>query len=84
MPDPSDVHPTPEWLKSLVISYKERSSSLAYRGKKKEDAAMDFMCGAAKAFELAGEAEKAQWLGRIIVFSLSLRGFSEMEKLLER
>lgn len=68
-------------VKMLALKFKERSEALGYKGKKRDDAALDYFAGAATVLaEMKHEDANA-----VIVFmqwDLSIRGYLTLVKLL--
>lgn len=63
-----------ELIKTLCAAFIERSDALGLKGKKRDDAAMHYFVGAAKALDLAGQDTKRliSWVG----FVLQYRGYN--------
>lgn len=65
---------------AIVTRLIERVDTLGYRGKKADNAALDYLCGAAVAAEACGNSQLYAYLGRI-VFIVSVRGMVEVRLL---
>jgi hypothetical protein len=65
--------------KAICQQFISRSKALGYKGKKRDAAAMDFLCGAWAALEAAGRTEEAQHLGAVATMLIAPRGYSEVE-----
>lgn len=61
--------------KALAQKFIERSEALGLKGKKRDDAALDFWCGAASALELSGRKLDADTLGRQAALIVAVRGY---------
>lgn len=66
---------TAETVRAIARSFIERATALNYRGKKADDAALDYFCGAIKTAELSGDMALCQALGRNAVMIVSVRGY---------
>lgn len=67
-----------EWRKEIrwfAQQYVERANALAYKGKKRDDAAVDYMCGIATGLKASKRDSESEWLGRIIYLEIATRGF---------
>lgn len=69
----------------LAKRFLERHAALQLgNGKKADDAALHFFCGAACAFEESGQVEAAQHVGRVGVMIVSVRGMLGVRELAAR
>lgn len=68
--------------RGIASAFIERSKALEYKGKKRDNAALDYFIGAAKCLELTGDEETASYLGRL-AWLISVRGYSEVETIAE-
>lgn len=64
-------------LKKLCMAFVQRSQSLGLRGKKRDDALIEFMVGAANALTIAGAEDDAKHVTAVLAVVFSVRGFSE-------
>lgn len=60
-------------VKHLAASFQERATSLGYKGKKRDAAALDYICGAATCAQAQGNAALLQHLTKI-AWLVSVRG----------
>lgn len=67
-------------LKALCKQFVARAEALGLKGKKRDGALMEFMCGSYAALQAAGHAE-AEHVGTVIAMIFSVRGFSECQKI---
>lgn len=67
-------------LIGLSRQFVRRSEALGLKGKKRDEAAMDFFCGAFAALEAMKHGVEASNLATVIALVLSTRGYSEVEK----
>lgn len=67
--------------KALARRFVERSESLKYKGKKRDDAALDYFCGAAVLAEEMGNDAMGEHLARICVLMISVRGYIAIKEL---
>jgi len=72
--------PTP-YLLVLSRQCVERMEALKYKGKRRDDAVLDFFCGAAQGLSWAGNAEAAAHVGQRNYMVLAYRGYSEVLRL---
>ena len=64
-------------LQQLCTKFVERSEALGLKGKKREDACFEFMCGAATALQAVGHPE-ADHVTKIVAMLISVRGYGEV------
>lgn len=62
----------------LARGFIERATELGYKGKKRDDAAMDYFTGATYAAQLAGDEDLRNYLVRMMALLISTRGYSEI------
>jgi hypothetical protein len=72
-----------QMIRDLAKSFIERAAHLNYKGKKRDDAALDFWCGAVRLAELSGNQKMAEHLTRAGVFFVASRGFFGIKELAE-
>lgn len=81
----SEVHvDNLQWRKTvrwICQQFVERSEALGYKGKRRDDAAIDYMVGAAQGCIAAGEKDVGESIGRIVYMSVSTRGYKEIQRL---
>jgi hypothetical protein len=65
----------------LALSFIERADALSLKGKKRDDAALDYWCGAAIGAGLAGNTQLESHLGRIAALVISVRGFMAVKEI---
>lgn len=70
-----------EQLQTLASRFVERANALHYRGRRRDDAALDYFLGAATGASIAGDETLALALGNLTGLVLSLRGYAEVERL---
>lgn len=63
-------------VKTIAERFVERSSALGLKGKKRDDAALDYFLGAAAGAELAGDVQMACQLGLVSAMIISVRGYA--------
>ena len=78
---PAGVLPTVAITKNLAAKFIERADALGYKGKKRDDAALDFFVGAGAVAAETGNAELAMHLTRVVVMIISVRGFFGVKEL---
>lgn len=66
---------------ALANRFIERAEALGYKGKKRDDAALDYWCGAASLAEEFGNAPLALALGGQAVHMIGVRGFFAIKEL---
>jgi hypothetical protein len=62
-------------IKTIAERFRERAAALNLKGKKRDDAALDYFVGAAVGAELAGDADLAQAIALAATLIVSVRGF---------
>ena len=67
--------------KALAEKFIERSKELKYSGVKRDNAALDYFCGAASMAELSGDTALYAHLGRIITLLIAVRGYIAVAEL---
>lgn len=76
--------PTPEVRvhlpRVLALAFLMRADVLNMRGKQRAAHALEWFCGAAAAFDLAGATDKSKWTAKLC-FLLSIRGYEEVVNL---
>ena len=70
-----------ETTKALAEKFIERAAALGYKNKARDNAALDYFCGAASLAELSGDVRLAQHLGRIITLLFAVRGYIAVAEL---
>lgn len=73
------VHPNAE----LARMFKLRSESHNLKGKRRDNALMDFWAGAFCALAMAGHEDAAQNVARLMAMVLSVRGYQELDRIIE-
>jgi len=77
-------------LASLYTAFVDRSEALYFRGKRREDAVMNYLVGAAKIVQILEEGgfvtteHLQKYLERQIVLLVASRGYSELEQFLKK
>lgn len=70
---------------ALAKKFKERSETLGYKGKKRDDALMDYWCGAVVlAIEQDPKGSLANYLGMIGAMLFATRGYAELLRYIEK
>lgn len=69
------------YAKMLAQAFIERAVARNYRGKKRDDAALDFFIGATNLAQFTGDAALTQHLKTILVLIIAVRGFKGVEEL---
>ena len=74
--------PTMPAVRAICAAFVERSEALNYKGKRRDNAALDYMCGAATAAQWAGKAQEplAKHLATI-VHLVAIRGYFELRRI---
>ena len=62
-------------IKTIATRFIERAAALELKGKKRDDAALDYFVGAAAGAELAGDGKLAAQLGAVAVMIVAIRGY---------
>lgn len=69
-----------ETTKALAKKFIERSNALKYSGVKRDNAALDYFCGAASMAELSGNVPLMEHLTRITLL-IAVRGYIAVAEL---
>ena len=69
-------------IQQLATGFIERSEALGLKGKARDRALMDYWAGAYLALVETDHGD-ADWVGRVGVMVLSVRGYSELERLMK-
>ena len=69
---------------AFARSFMERATVLNYKGKKRDDAALDYYCGAATALYASGDTDFAATLRTQAVLLVSTRGYMGVVGIAER
>lgn len=67
----------------IALAFKARAEMLGYKGKKRDDAALDYITGAMVGLYLAGKPVEADHLGVVAAMVIAPRGFREVERMAE-
>lgn len=70
-------------LQKLCTKFVERSEALGLKGKKREEACFEFMCGAATALQVA-EHPEAEHVTNVVAMIISVRGYLEVAMIAKR
>lgn len=70
-----------ELARTLARRFIERAEELGYKGKKRDDAALDYFVGAAVLAELQGNKLLYEHLGRVALFVIAVRGYFGVKEL---
>jgi hypothetical protein len=72
---PNDEHPGRALARKLAKQFIERAEALNYKGKRRDNAALDFWCGAATLAQQEERNDVAEYLGRLAVLLIAVRGY---------
>lgn len=61
-------------IRAIARAFQERAKELQYKGKKRDDAALDFFCGAANLAEINGDEPLLNHLQKVLILSIAVRG----------
>ena len=67
--------------RTVARRFVERAAALELKGVKRDNAALDYFCGAAAGAELAGDPQLAHSLGVIAALIVSVRGYIGVQEL---
>ena len=73
---------TTSTLKHLCQQFVERSKTLEYKGKRRDDAVMDFFVGALSA--MSPDHPDYEHVAAVTAMIFSVRGYSEVERIAKR
>lgn len=68
-------------LQALARKFIGRADGLGYRGKKRDDAALDFFCGAAVAPDAAERGDLSQHIHTVNALVIATRGYVAVREL---
>lgn len=68
-------------VKALAKRFIERAEALQLKGRRRDNAALDYFVGAAVLAELNGDADLSNHLGTISALIISVRGFFGVKEL---
>jgi hypothetical protein len=68
-------------VKKLAGQFVERSEALFYKGKRRDDAAVEFFLGAYVALNVTGNSELANKVGLTTAALIAPRGYTAVEQL---
>lgn len=71
------------FAKALAAKFVERADLLGYKGKKRDDASLDFWTGAAALAEIEGNTELYELLGRQAALIVAVRGYFGVKQIAE-
>lgn len=74
----------PSYLKLLCKDFVERAENLGYKGKKRDDAVMDYFAGAAMMAKHLGHQEVHRQIGTSLAMIFSVRGYDEVKEIAEK
>ncbi len=70
--------------RELARNFVERSEALGLQGKKRDDAALDYVCGAATAYQIIHEDALVRHLSTVAALVVSVRGYFGIRQILEQ
>jgi hypothetical protein len=70
--------------KIIAQRFIERAEALNLKGKKRDDAALDYFVGAVAGAEMAGDTKLAEHLGVIAAMMISVRGYFAVREIAEK
>jgi hypothetical protein len=70
-----------KYAKTISARFIERADALQLRGKRRDDAALDYFVGAAAGAELAGNINLGKHLGTVALLIVSIRGYKAVEEM---
>ncbi len=65
----------------MARRFKQRSETMGHKGKKRDDAALEFFIGAAIALSVSGQNDLAEALTVAVSFDISFHGYTAIERL---
>lgn len=68
-------------IKELVRAFVTRSETLRLKGQKRDDAALEFFCGAAAALRIAGRAEDYEHVARVTGLVIAVGRYRAVERI---
>ena len=69
-------------LRPIFVGCVERAGALAYKGKRRDDFAIDYLCGACTALQVGGHEAAYHHLATILTMAIGFRGYREVERCL--
>lgn len=70
-------------IRTVCNGIKERVEFLGVKGKKRDDLALNYMIGAAKAYQFIGRTELVDALSMFLTFALTIRGYKAITEEVE-
>lgn len=70
--------------RNLAKAFIKRATELGYKGKKRDDAALNYFVGAAVLAELQGNNILYQHLGRLAGFLIAIHGYAAVKDIAKR
>lgn len=74
----------PGYLVEIASKFKERKDALGYKGKKLDDAALDFFIGAAVGARAAGNDDIAKHIEAVAALLVAVRGYVAVSEILKK
>lgn len=65
----------------LARAFRDRSEAIGLKGKKRDDAALEFFLGAAMGLHIEGHEDASQHVLRVASWLIATRGYSEIERI---
>ena len=69
-------------LRPIFVGCVERAGALGYRGKRRDQFAIDYLCGACTALKAAGHEAVYKHFVAILTMAIGFRGYREVERCL--
>jgi hypothetical protein len=69
-------------IKRLAELFLERSTGLGYKGKKRDDFALEYFVGAAALARVTGQEDLCQRLSALVNYTISIKGFIAVNEIL--
>jgi hypothetical protein len=69
--------------KAIALKFVERAATLELRGQRRDEAAVDFFCGAAIALDAAGLDVEAKTIAAVVQLMVSTEGYDGVRRMAE-
>jgi hypothetical protein len=72
------MNPIPAYLRDACAQFVGRADHLGYKGKTRDRAAIDFLCGLSCGARLAGDTKMSDHILMVIATTIATRGYGEV------
>jgi hypothetical protein len=72
------MNPIPAFLREVCAQFVGRAEALGYKGRRRDQAAIDFLCGVSCGARLAGDTKMSDHILMVIATTIATRGYGEV------